>query len=691
MSGIFQLDGLGVQLLRRAFSAYVLVAVVVTALQLWSEYDITRERVDSEIRYQQSVFAEPLENAVWHLDGVQIDSIVAGIIRSPVVSGVSLVDLDGKWIYRAGMLDLREQALESAGLLIERAQGDGLTFEPELLHYQLTLYENQPQLAESDSPEPLAIVHFYLDHEVVMDEVRQSLLVIVLVAVVKTAALWLIFLLFINKIISLPLAALNRRFLALSPSNPLTAEAAAAVEIAPGEADELVCLKRAINDLAEARQLEERYKQELGALNRTLEQQIRQRTEELRIEHQSIQAIIESMDEGLLVLDAEGDIERVNPKLEQMVGQDAEALQGGALQQLFVAGAGISTLLQRLQQEQSVDERHELIPRQGGEHRPVQLSASLLRRESNEVAGAVVVVHDLSERLRMEQREQYLAYQSGISETGAEVMHTMGNAFNKLVGRLENLQRSSGYLQRVSEAVERLLERYSSKEIDAQGMYEALQAIASTLTRISQREGAEEWSLYATLERLNGDVNDIKRLLHSYRETAQMRFEPVRFHLPDLFEDVRTQISGDLQQHEVELRFECPQGLMMEQNRNSMLQMMVNLLDNSVEAVVERKSRAADSAGQIQVTVVQIGEGRVVITVEDNGCGMEPELQQKIFQMGFTTKTFGSGLGIHAVGNFISKLGGEISFHSDGRDHGAVVRMEMPIRFGELQGETGTR
>lgn len=677
---LFKRNSLGFHLLQRAFGAYVLVAIVVTILQLWSEYEITRDRVDSEILYQESVFARSLENAVWHLDAAQIQSITAGIIRSPVVSGVDIIDLEGKWLYRGGMIDDAAEEIGAAGILSD-IEFDYF-FRPQLLHHQFTLYDNQPTFGKGkQTPEPLAEVHFYLDHAVVIEEVEQSLLMIVLVALVKTAALWIIFLLFIQKIVSRPLAALTQRFVELSPSRPLTESAMATTEILPEEAAELIHLKQATNDLAAARMQEEQYKRELTELNQSLEQQVEARTAELRMEHQSTRAIIESMDDGLLVLDQDGRIKQLNPRLEQLIGSSGQALQGHSLQALFgEEGESDGSLMERLQQEGLYEQRELQQQREGGRTVPVQLAASLLYSSEQQVAGAVVVVHDLSDRMKMEQREQYAAYQSGISETGAAVMHTMGNALGGLTAKIYDLKRKTEGFEQIRGAVHKLLNRYEQEEIDAQDLHQGMQVINSALGKVSG-EDSEDNGIRGVLDRLERQIGDVGRLIHNYDDVSKMRFEPVRFNLLDMIEDVVSMSRARFGLREITVDIDCPSGLMLELNRNSVVQMLSNLLGNSVEAIVVRRDNAPEYAGLIRIEVKERAEKRVEISISDNGCGLEQEQQERVFAAGFTTKVLGHGQGMHAAGNFVSTMGGKISFHSDGVDRGATVHLLLPLSF----------
>jgi signal transduction histidine kinase len=68
-----------------------------------------------------------------------------------------------------------------------------------------------------------------------------------------------------------------------------------------------------------------------------------------------------------------------------------------------------------------------------------------------------------------------------------------------------------------------------------------------------------------------------------------------------------------------------------------------------------------------------------VIEVEDNGCGIAPENLDKIFQLGFTTKPSGMGLGLHFSACAALELRGKLSGTSSGIGRGAAFALELPI------------
>lgn len=674
-------QSLGLHLLQRAFSAYVVVAIIVTALQLWSEYEITRDRVNAEIHYQESVFTESLENGVWHLDATQIQSIVAGIIRSPVVSGVSIVDLDGKWIYQSGLLGDRLKPVEPANVLGETAPRFSFMRDEDLLHHSFSLFDRQPRMGGTPaSAEKLAEAHFYLDHSVVVEEVKQSLLLIVLVAMAKTAALWLIFLFFIDRIVSRPLALLTQRSIDLSPDKPLDAAATTPIEIDQSETQELLHLKQTLNNLAVARTREEHYKQQLNALNEGLEQQVEERTAALNREHQSIKAIIESMDDGLVVLDQAGAIERINLKLEQMVGLPGHTLLGDPLNRLFQEGQSGEAFMQQLEQQKLHEQRE--MSCDDGKSLTVELLASPLYNEQQQMEGAVVVIHDLSERLKNEQRDRYAAYQSGISESGASVMHTIGNALMVVTAEASHLDRQVAVFEKITAALGSAQRAYADGKIEAEALHQIVTKISGVMEQIAGKEG-EEAGVQENLSKLKHEIRHVGRLVHTFHSVSQMRFESTRFKLVDMVDDSLALIAATLEENEIGVTVDCSPSIELRLNRNATLQMLINLLNNSADAIESRRQSTPEYQGTVAIRVQQVENERIEVEIEDNGCGLDPALQDQILRSGFTTKVQGNGLNMHAVGNYVNKLGGSISFESEGENMGATIQLVLPMQFDE--------
>ncbi len=109
-------------------------------------------------------------------------------------------------------------------------------------------------------------------------------------------------------------------------------------------------------------------------------------------------------------------------------------------------------------------------------------------------------------------------------------------------------------------------------------------------------------------------------------------------------------------------------------------QVLLNLITNAAQALAETPEVKAGKKGKINISTWQC-EGKIVITVADNGPGIPAELQHRVFDPFFTTKEPGKGTGqglTIAYTTVVEKLQGEIYFKSD-PEHGTTFTIKIPI------------
>ena len=113
-------------------------------------------------------------------------------------------------------------------------------------------------------------------------------------------------------------------------------------------------------------------------------------------------------------------------------------------------------------------------------------------------------------------------------------------------------------------------------------------------------------------------------------------------------------------------------------DRGQMEQVMINLLKNAMEAT------ASTAMPQIRCACKKDNAdnaGKTIITVEDNGQGILPDVLERIFVPFFTTKKNGSGIGLSLCKQIIMNHGGEISIESeDGKGTSVTIRIDEVCR-----------
>jgi signal transduction histidine kinase len=137
-----------------------------------------------------------------------------------------------------------------------------------------------------------------------------------------------------------------------------------------------------------------------------------------------------------------------------------------------------------------------------------------------------------------------------------------------------------------------------------------------------------------------------------------------------LIEAIRPIVSAEAERHGIELRIETPHGLPdVRVDSGMMQQALLNLALNACQAM--------PNGGRLRLSASAAGQKRVEIVCEDTGPGIKPEHLDKIFDLYFTTKQGGSGIGLSMVYRAVQLHDGEIQVQSiPGR--GTTFRVLLP-------------
>jgi two-component system, NtrC family, nitrogen regulation sensor histidine kinase NtrY len=159
---------------------------------------------------------------------------------------------------------------------------------------------------------------------------------------------------------------------------------------------------------------------------------------------------------------------------------------------------------------------------------------------------------------------------------------------------------------------------------------------------------ASDFSTFARIGDVNNEVLLLNEVLHS---------------LKDLY-----------QNHEhFNVHFEQPaKAYYVFADKTQMNRLFTNLLQNAVQAIPEEK------AGEVTISMYEKEPGWVTVSVTDNGDGIPPEIQSKIFAPNFTTKNSGTGLGLAMCMNIVSRAKGEIWFETQPAV-GTTFYVKLPI------------
>ncbi len=284
------------------------------------------------------------------------------------------------------------------------------------------------------------------------------------------------------------------------------------------------------------------------------------------------------------------------------------------------------------------------------------------------------------ERLE-EARRQVIetARAAGMSEIAMGILHNVGNVLNSvnistslLTERVESMcideivQLSDILRQHAGN-----LAKFVSEDPQGQHLQPFVSALAEQLSN-------DRTALASEIQSLASGIEHVCELVKSQQGLARNTLVVERVAVERLVDDaVRMTASarpGKAFGIQVELEDDLPTLVV---DRNKALEILVNLLQNARQAVEEAGPRP--DGHRVTVRAHRSFGGRLRIEVRDTGIGIPPENLTRIFQLGFTTKSKGSGLGLHTAANGAKSLGGALVAESNGPGHGASFYFDLPF------------
>jgi two-component system, NtrC family, nitrogen regulation sensor histidine kinase NtrY len=228
----------------------------------------------------------------------------------------------------------------------------------------------------------------------------------------------------------------------------------------------------------------------------------------------------------------------------------------------------------------------------------------------NEYNRMIIALSESAEMLAKSERE------SAWREMAKQVAHEIKNPLTPMKLSIQHLERAK---KDNAPEFDQILERFTKT------LVEQIDALANI---------ANEFSNFAKMPVSNPEVIDIKALL----------------------KNVLSLFSGST---EAEIIVNSPSdtNLMVIADREQLLRVFNNLLKNAIQSIPYGQE------GLVQITL-KSDKNMLLVSIKDNGIGIEKEQLKNIFVPNFTTKTGGSGLGLAMVKSIIESSGGNITFNS---------------------------
>ena len=367
---------------------------------------------------------------------------------------------------------------------------------------------------------------------------------------------------------------------------------------------------------------------ELGQVSRKITQvgqQLRGVHEIFSTLRENMDSVMAGLEDGLLLFTRDARAVMVSPAAEKFLGAPAGHFLGRRVNEIFPEGHPLHDVLHVVGDELSeIAAETDLETAEGIKRVGVSVQGI---QEDGERMGALVTLRDLDSLESINTQLQVSERLAALGRITAGVAHEVKNPLNSMRLWLENLKES---LPPVQDSGTRQAVQVLDKEIDR------LDAV-------------------------------VKRFL-DFTRPMEVRLEATQ--LADVLKDVIEVAKPQLRKSRVQvtqvLPIDVPEVYV---DRALLKQAVLNLVLNAVEAM--------PSGGQLRLMLSRRGEN-AEITVGDTGKGIAVENRQKIFQLFFTTRPGGSGIGLATTFRIVQLHNGSIDFTTEvGR--GTTFRIELPL------------
>jgi two-component system sensor histidine kinase AtoS len=339
--------------------------------------------------------------------------------------------------------------------------------------------------------------------------------------------------------------------------------------------------------------------------------------------------ILESMANGLLVVDLKGHVTTFNQAASQILGLEQEAVIGRHYTDVFKShGVFLEAIRGAHESDRHLD--NEEINLSEDDPRFIRLrSVPLLGPDAQEL-GTEILLTDETELRNLQTRIKVSEKMATIGELAAGIAHEIRNPLGAMKGFTEILQK-------------RLTDNPKAKEMVG--------------------------DIAAEIEILNKIVTNFL----VFAKPTSLELQQVN--LAEVFNGVQPLIETDAQQKNIEVRFDTKKDIWLqldvEQFRRALLNLALNAIQASPaksEVIIEtqRHNRQAltgflSANGFAHVKPGETGGHWATILVSDQGSGILPENLKKLFTPFFTTKTEGFGLGLSITQKIVEAMSGVIA------------------------------
>tara|TARA_R110002167_G_scaffold6610_6_gene30967 strand:- start:3767 stop:5047 length:1281 start_codon:yes stop_codon:yes gene_type:complete len=252
----FRTNNLSQKMMRVIFFIYLAVTCVITSMQFFSEYLKTQDSILNELKQLEETVREPISTSLWQYNGNQLNVLVAGLVKMPIIEGVDVFDKDAQT------------------MLSKRSYNSGSA--------PLSLFDTTSDLNWTLNGESVFLgkLVLYSSSEVILNRVLFGFSLIAITAIIKLSILFWLFVWAFDRYLASPLKELMTQVNEVQMSPNMSKR----INLSNIENNEISQLQEHMNTMLSALEMDrEQLLEDEQAKRNWLEDAVAKRTEDLQV------------------------------------------------------------------------------------------------------------------------------------------------------------------------------------------------------------------------------------------------------------------------------------------------------------------------------------------------------------------------------------------------------------------------
>ena len=384
---------------------------------------------------------------------------------------------------------------------------------------------------------------------------------------------------------------------------------------------------------------------ELGTFFNTMSAQLSADRTQMAGQVANLESAVQLLEDAVGIVDAKGALLFANPAF--------RALLPGA-----AGGVALSTLVARehalmriaddaLATRQAKGPLAAVFAQASGEHAERMISAQPVNDQRGGLVGIMLTVRNLEYLARVESTVRYSRKLAALGRLSAGVAHEVKNPLNAMMIHLELLR-----------------QKFSARPVAVAASGRGAGVAAAEPPPFPAADAMQHLNV------ISGEIRRLDEVVQGFLKFTRpedLKLQPIALAalLGEVLPIVRP-TAGDLG---VQLVLECDGAIEVNGDSGMLRQAFLNLALNACQAMPH--------GGTLRIACEVVRNRRVLVTVADTGIGIKPEHLKKIFDLYFTTKEAGSGIGLSMVYRTVQMHDGEIEVEST-PGKGTTFRVLLP-------------